>query len=326
MPWTVFSCINIKSFSVTKSEAKLLNEINSFHCDYHYGYEPFTAKDVVVSLSDVITLYKFLETSKEIFNYGLGKASIDWLGFVNISNSAIIPYIAKNSSSKSSSNFSSLSSSPSLSLSNYSSNESPCYQKYIPQSLIEQNVLLVKVNKIEMDEWDASYLRMLCIYAGLEHYQIQSNDSLCLLNDIKWDSSLSPLLIQEYHLPVSKVPFKLNYSKPVNTSISSSHTSSIYSTSSKSLPLSSSPLNDLNWLLSSSSNVSSSSPLSSLHTVTKIEINGSSFRAINLKPYLTQQAVFVSDVVAKLFQGASLLTVHYLLEKILQVKLYEYNR
>ncbi|CAG2101493.1 unnamed protein product, partial [Medioppia subpectinata] len=56
------------------------------------------------------------------------------------------------------------------------------------------------------------------------------------------------------------------------------------------------------------------------------DINGFALKAINLKPYSTQQAVFVSDVVTKMFRGVSILTAHYILEKILQVKLYECTR
>lgn len=83
---------------MTDNEAKLLNEINAFHCDYHYGYEPFTCKDVVVCLNDVMILSKFLETSKKVFACGLSKMELDWLGFVNISRSVIVPYLGMDDS------------------------------------------------------------------------------------------------------------------------------------------------------------------------------------------------------------------------------------
>jgi len=290
----VFSCINIRSYYVTENEAKLLNEINSFHCDYSFGYDPFTVKDVVVCLPDVHTLNKFLETSKDVFTYSLGKSSIDWLGFVNISGSLVVPYIAKsNDESKSD------------------------LQKYVPQSLIQQNVLLVKVEKIEMNEWDASYLRMLCIYAGLEHLKIQSDDSLCLLTDLKWDSSLCPLHIEECSPPVSNNKQSKSPRKP--ESQFGRHIPENHSTQSRQFSHNH-EIDDHNWLLHSNSGIRS------LHQITRVEVCGMNLRAINLKPYSSQQAVFVSDVITKMFRNVSILTAHYILEKILQVKLYECTR
>ncbi|RWS25861.1 uncharacterized protein B4U80_00602 [Leptotrombidium deliense] len=297
LPWTVFSCINIRSYYVTENEAKLLNEINSIHCDYYYGCEPFTAKDVVVCLPDVLTLYKFLETSKNVFRYGLCKSSVDWLGFVSISGQHIVPYICKAVNSVS----------------------GP--QKYVPQSAIQHGVLLVKVEKSEMDEWDASYLRMLCIYAGLEHLHIASNDTLCLLSDLKWDSSLCPLHIEECNPAVTKLNNKMNVPK---SEMPYGHHSIATSSQSRQTPQNSS-MDDQNWLLASNAG-SSDLALRSLHQVTKVDICGFILRAINVKPYSTQQAVFVSDVVSKMFRTISVLTAHYILEKILQVKLYECTR
>jgi len=277
---------------VTENESRLLNDINQNHCEYQYGYEPFSTKDVVVCLPDVKILYKFLDTSKEIFSYGLSKSGINWLGFINISGSHIVPYIAKKS------------------------RDSKTLHKYVPQSLVQHSVLLVKVEKIEMNEWDASYLRMLCVYAGLEHLQIQSNDLLCLLNDLKWDSSLCPLHIEECSPPISKVSnSKVNSSKDNPFSTPSS---SVSRTSTQSI-------DESNWLIASQASTSSNA-LRSLHQITRVDVNGIGLRAINLKPYSNQQAVFVSDVVTKMFRGVSILTAHYILEKILQVKLYECTR
>jgi hypothetical protein len=76
-------------------------------------------------------------------------------------------------------------------------------------------------------------------------------------------------------------------------------------------------------------NATASSPnhaLRSLHQISRVEVAGIHLNAINLKPYSTQLAVFVSDVITKMFQGVSVLTAHYILEKILQVKLYECTR
>ena len=281
---------------MTENEARLLNDINTNHCEYQFGYEPFTTKDVVVCLPDVNTLYKFLDTSKDIFQFGLSKSGVNWLGFINISGSLIVPYIAKMGT------------------------DSKSVQKYVPQSLVQKNVLLVKVEKIEMTEWDASYLRMLCVYAGIEHIQnsIQSNDSLCLLNDLKWDSSLCPLHIEECSPPSQSNSKQMILNNKINVNKELTYQNS--GTTSRTV---SNPLDESNaWLMSTQASTSSNA-LRSLHQITRVDINGFSLKAINLKPYSTQTAVFVSDVVTKMFRGVSILTAHYILEKILQVKLYE---
>ncbi|XP_015791234.1 probable serine/threonine-protein kinase MARK-A [Tetranychus urticae] len=235
LPWTVFSCINVRSYYITENEAKLLNEINGFHCDYHYGYRLFTSKDVVVCLSDVVTLSKFLEQSELIFNQGLSKADVDGLGFVNISGYVMLPYISKktvcNTKNKTSTsspppeatttppptptNSNNNNTSTNTNNENESSDEnvsglqpseskpededdsSNLVQKYVPESLITKFFLLVKADKVDMTEWDASYLKMLYIYAGIDHCQIPPNDKLCLLSELKWDSPLCPLQIEE---------------------------------------------------------------------------------------------------------------------------------
>lgn len=136
LTWSVFSCINIRSYYVTDKEAALLNEINSQHCDFFFGYESYTSKDVVVCLQDVFTLHTFLQTSSEIFQRGLSKSSVDWLGFVSISGSLVTPFVAKPCATTASA------------------------RRFVPQSLIAHKVLLDKVQPVEMDEWDTSYIRM----------------------------------------------------------------------------------------------------------------------------------------------------------------------
>ncbi|KAI1301726.1 hypothetical protein HDE_02983 [Halotydeus destructor] len=350
LPWTVFSCINIKSYYVTENEAKLLNTINSSHCDYHFGNDQFTVKDVVVCLHDVFKLQKFLENSKTVFQLGIVKAQIDWLGFVQISENYVVPYIGKKSSTSSS------------------------LRKFVPSSLVQTHALLVKVEKSEMSEWDASYLKMLLIYLGLEHILLPATDELCLLSDLKWDHTLNPLHIEEYN-PHSlsdstsskpgPVVVKQEYqSHPSHTSATVSnltnykqprpvvqnliedpnwmYTGSVTSPTPQQAHVHKSHalnepnpsrnvlpknlLEDPSWFLYGNNALSPNPALAALHQITRVEVGGISLNAINLKPYSSQQAVFVGDLVHKMFRGTAVLTVHYILEKILQVKLYECSR
>lgn len=273
---------------MTDKEAALLNEINGQHCDYFFGYETFTSKDVVVCLQDVFTLRAFLETSKIIFQFGLSKLSADWIGFVDISGAMIVPFISKETPNSS-------------------------RKRYVPQSLIQNKILLDKVTRIEMDEWDASYIRMLLIYAGLEHLNLMPDDLLCSLDDMMYDLSFCPIRIKQCTPSLANPAFS-----PVPKSMNS------YATTSNSQTLDT--LQDDAWLRSSTAS-SPNTTLRSLHQVTTVDICGLHLRAINLKAYSNQQAVFVGEVVNKIFRGSvPLLTVLHILSQILQVKLYECTR
>ena len=58
LPTEVNSCHCIRSYYITDSEAKLLNEINIKHTDLHYGKEAFTTKDLVVRMTDAKEFYR----------------------------------------------------------------------------------------------------------------------------------------------------------------------------------------------------------------------------------------------------------------------------
>ena len=53
LPPDITSCIRIRSFYMTDTEARLLNDINTIHCDGIFGKERLTSNDLVVTLSDV---------------------------------------------------------------------------------------------------------------------------------------------------------------------------------------------------------------------------------------------------------------------------------
>jgi hypothetical protein len=286
LTWSVFSCINIRSYYVTEKEAALLNEINSQHCDCFFGYEAYTAKDVVVCLPDVFTLHTFLQTSREIFQFGLSNSSAECMGFVNISGSLIVPFIAKSPA------------------------ESAPARRFVPQSLVAQKVLLDKVQRLDLEEWDMSYIRMLLIYSGQEHVNLAPDEQLCCIDDMHWDSSYCPLHIEECSPPLATSSSFKTVHKTYPTASHSSH-----------------PLDTVDdaWMRSSTAS-SPNTTLRSLHQVAVVEVGGMHLKAINLKPYSNQQAVFVGDIVGRIFRGVPLITVLHILGQILQVKLYECTR
>ena len=58
LPTEVNSCHCIRSYYITDSEAKLLNEINIKHTDLHFGKEAFTTKDLVVKIAEAKEFYR----------------------------------------------------------------------------------------------------------------------------------------------------------------------------------------------------------------------------------------------------------------------------
>ncbi|CAG5123757.1 unnamed protein product, partial [Candidula unifasciata] len=49
------------SYFITEAEASLLNEINTTHCDYEYGHNPFTVKDLIVDLEEFEEFFKIVK-------------------------------------------------------------------------------------------------------------------------------------------------------------------------------------------------------------------------------------------------------------------------
>ena len=67
LPTEVNSCHCIRSYYITDSEAKLLNEINIKHADLHFGKEAFTTKDLVVRMADAKEFYRYWSISDILF-------------------------------------------------------------------------------------------------------------------------------------------------------------------------------------------------------------------------------------------------------------------
>ncbi|GFO19252.1 hypothetical protein PoB_004575700 [Plakobranchus ocellatus] len=49
------------SHFITEAESKLLNEINTDHCDYEYGHNPFTTKDLIVDLDEFGDFFRIVK-------------------------------------------------------------------------------------------------------------------------------------------------------------------------------------------------------------------------------------------------------------------------
>lgn len=156
LPWTVFTCTNIKSYYITENEAKLLNEINGFHCEFQFGYQSFTPKDVVVRLRDTIKFYEFLETCKGKLNIpGANPIFNDQCGYFII-NYAPVPFVKKGSN------------------------------KYIPVNMVYPEGMTPPMENLqEVTEWDLAYLRFLCSMANFDPRKVTYDIQLCSATDLQ---------------------------------------------------------------------------------------------------------------------------------------------
>ena len=91
LPPDVNTCHCIRSYYITDSECKLLNEINLKHADCHFGKEAFTSKDLVVRLSDAKEFYHFLDLCYKKLVLKRSNSS-DRCGFFRINGESVVPY------------------------------------------------------------------------------------------------------------------------------------------------------------------------------------------------------------------------------------------
>ncbi len=126
-------CVSIQSFYVSDVEARLLNEINVKHCDWQYGRELFTVRDLIISLEDAQELIQFLQTCKE----KLVRKSCDpqdRCGFFRIGGESVVPYTVIGGI------------------------------KYVPLFYFEGETGNLDRRAIQITGWDLAYLKVKAVY------------------------------------------------------------------------------------------------------------------------------------------------------------------
>ncbi|KAF2883366.1 hypothetical protein ILUMI_22811 [Ignelater luminosus] len=88
------SCINVQGYYTTEAERRLLNEINSFHCDFEYGKLLFSQQDCIILLEDALEFYKFLSVC--YLRLLKVKTPSDKCGFIVIDDKSVVPYVLYN--------------------------------------------------------------------------------------------------------------------------------------------------------------------------------------------------------------------------------------
>ena len=122
-------CVSIQSSYVSEIEARLLSEINQKHCDFLFGREGFTVRDLVIDLVDAQELLHFLQTCME----KLVRKSCnpeDRCGFFRIGGESVVPYTVIEG------------------------------VKYVPLFYFEGETVNLDKRAIQITGWDLAYLKV----------------------------------------------------------------------------------------------------------------------------------------------------------------------
>ncbi|KAK3910587.1 Protein transport protein Sec31A [Frankliniella fusca] len=150
----IYSCTCIRSYYITEAEARLLNDINIRHCDYQFGREPFTTKDLVVRLQDADEFYTFLDVC---YNKLLpqNNSNSNKCGFIRIDGESVVPYILRNGI------------------------------KYVPVFYFEGDTCSLIQKSETLEGWDLAYLKFCCKVQGIKAELFEKdNCSVISLEDI----------------------------------------------------------------------------------------------------------------------------------------------
>jgi len=155
LPTEVNSCHCIRSYYITDSEAKLLNEINIKHTDLHFGKEAFTTKDLIVRMTDAKEFYRFLDLCYKKLVLKKSNAS-DKCGFFRINRESVVPYTVKENI------------------------------KYVPLFYFEGETDHLNLKSDSVDSWDLAYLKFCCKVQGIRNELFASDTCrVVALDEIK---------------------------------------------------------------------------------------------------------------------------------------------
>lgn len=152
----VFNCVSVKSFSITEAETKLLNEINSRHCEFAFGKNPFNMdSDFIVQLDELVEFYNFINTCyNKLLHTPLN--GTNKCGFVRINDDSVVPYAIRDS------------------------------KQYVPLFYFEGETESLKLKAINLENWDLAYLKFCCKVQGIKNELFASEQCMVTsLEDVK---------------------------------------------------------------------------------------------------------------------------------------------
>ncbi|XP_072402443.1 uncharacterized protein [Diabrotica undecimpunctata] len=180
----LYNCTNIRSYYITEAEARLLNEINFKHCDYQFGREQFTSRDLIVRLVDGNEFYQFLgHCYAKLSNNDTEKVkNLDRCGFIRINKESVVPYTLYNE------------------------------LKYVPLFYFEGETDNLRQRADKLEGWDLAYLKFCCKVQGIRNELFAHETcSVISLNDIK--NYFPPGTIFEDYWPKKNLESQLLISK-----------------------------------------------------------------------------------------------------------------
>ncbi|XP_050091233.1 protein lingerer [Anopheles aquasalis] len=151
----IYTCTCVKSYYITETESKLLNEINAKHSDMYFGREMFTVNDGVVRLTDAHKFYRFLDVCYHKLMMGCSTPN-DKCGFIRINKESVVPYTVRDG------------------------------QKMVPLFYFEGETDNLRLKADNLSGWDLSYLKFCCKVQGIRN-ELFASDSVAVisLTDIK---------------------------------------------------------------------------------------------------------------------------------------------
>ncbi|KAF5297165.1 hypothetical protein FQR65_LT10064 [Abscondita terminalis] len=173
----IYNCTCIRSYYITEAEGRLLNEINFKHCDYQFGREQFTSRDLIVRLADAIEFYNFLDACYSKLMNGSSNP-LDRCGFIRINKESVVPYTV------------------------YSG------EKYVPLFYFEGETDTLKLRADTLEGWDLSYLKFCCKVQGIRN-ELFCHDSCAVISLVDIRNFFPPGTLFEDYWPSKVVDSQL---------------------------------------------------------------------------------------------------------------------
>ena len=139
LPYEVLTTPTVLAYKITSNERRLLFEINSGHCDDHFGKSEYFIDDLLVRAEDFCQFYNFLSLcqarlSPDSSNIPPGE---NRFGFLRINGTSDCPYVVVGG------------------------------RKLFPLFYFEEIGSDVEAGTVDISGWDWAYLRFCCKVAAL---------------------------------------------------------------------------------------------------------------------------------------------------------------
>jgi len=174
----IYKYASVRSYFITDSEAKLLNEITIKQCDGIYGkYTFYAGKDYIVRYEDVIEFYTFIKVCYNRVMCNITPGRIEKCGFIFINSEYAIPYCLKDG------------------------------RKYLPLFYFDDEAEFQSA--VILKDWNLAYIKFCCKVQGIDN-ELYNFDSCAAitLDDVK--NLLPPETHYEDYWPAGAVTLQIN--------------------------------------------------------------------------------------------------------------------